>query len=145
MSRPLKLRLRRLPWPVLWLIRFAIGGIFVYASIDKIAHPDAFAQIVFYYRMLPESLLHVFALFLPWLELVTGLALITGIGRRGAALLLGAMLAMFVVALGAAIYRDLDISCGCFSTGEGHGVGFDLIRRDALMLLGCLLILCQRR
>ena len=50
-----------------------------------------------------------------------------------------------IVALLAAINRDLDISCGCFSTGEGHGVGYDLIRRDAVMFLGCVLILFQRR
>ncbi len=138
-------RMFRLPRFIVWIVQMIIGGTFVYASLDKIAHPDAFAQIVYYYRMLPESLLHLMALYLPWLELITGLALITGVRKRGAAMLVSIMLAMFVVALLSAISRDLDISCGCFSTGEGHGVGWDLIRRDIVMFFGCILILFQRR
>jgi uncharacterized membrane protein YphA (DoxX/SURF4 family) len=145
MSAALSARLRALPLPVSLLIRLVIGGTFIYASLDKIAHPEGFAQSIYYYRMVPASLLHVMALCMPWLELVTGLALITGFRQRGAALLIAAMLVMFVFAIVTALARDLDISCGCFSTGEGHGVGLNLIWRDSLMILGCLLILWQRR
>ncbi len=134
-----------LPLPVRLVLRFLIGGTFVYASFDKIAHPDGFAQSVFYYRMVPEYLLHLFAIGLPWLELVAGLALMTGFRRRGAALLIAMLTVTFFIAITSALARDLDISCGCFNTGEGHSVGIDLLIRNSLMFLGCLLIILQRR
>ncbi len=138
-------RLLRLPRAVGLLLRLVIGVTFVYASLDKIANPEGFAQAIFYYRMLPAVLLHPFALYLPWLELVAGLALILGVARRGSALLIALMTAMFIVAIMAALARGLDISCGCFDTDSGHSVGADLLWRDALLLAGCFLLLFQRR
>jgi uncharacterized membrane protein YphA (DoxX/SURF4 family) len=123
------------------LLRFLVGGTFVYASFDKILHPDAFAQGVYNYRLLPVVLLHPLALYLPWLELTAGLALILGLHRRGAALLSGLMLGGFMVAIGAALARGLDISCGCFNTAGGHAVGLSLLLRDAALLAGSLALL----
>jgi uncharacterized membrane protein YphA (DoxX/SURF4 family) len=127
-----------------FLLRLAVGGTFLFASLDKIAHPDAFAQATYYYRMVPGSLLHPFALFLPWLEAVVGLALIVGLQRRGAAWLAGAMTLMFIVGIASALIRDLNISCGCFHTDGGHAVGLDLLWRDILLLAACALIYVQR-
>lgn len=131
-----------------WLVlacRLAVGGIFVYASLDKLAHPAAFAQAVHYYRLVPVDLLHLFALLLPMLELLAGTALILGIYRRGAALVTGVMTVVFMGAITAALARDLDISCGCFHTEGGHGVGRDLLLRDALLLALILPPLLRRR
>ena len=133
----------RLPRWLLWLLALAVAGTFVVASLDKIANPGDFAQSVFYYRMVPLPLLHPFAMFIPWLELVLGLALILGFWRRGAALLTAGLLLVFIIAIIAALARGLDISCGCF--GTGHTVGLDLILRDALMLAACLIVLFYRR
>jgi len=134
---------RRLAGPLETILRLIVGGVFVYASLDKIANPGDFAQSVFYYRMVPLPLLHPFAMFIPWLELVLGLALILGFWRRGAALLTAGLLLVFIIAIIAALARGLDISCGCF--GTGHTVGLDLILRDALMLAACLIVLFYRR
>ena len=124
-------------WVVL-LCRLIVGCIFLYASLDKIAHPAGFAQAVHNYRLTPLFLLHPFALALPWLEAVVGAALILGIFRRGAALLAVLLTVMFTVAVGAALARNLDISCGCFHTDGGHVVGMNLLIRDFILLLLCL-------
>ena len=79
--------------------RLVVGMVFVYASLDKIAHPDQFARAVYYYRLLPLPLLHPFALILPWVELVCGLALLLGVFRRGAALVCLLMTLTFTVAV----------------------------------------------
>jgi len=118
------------------IVRFLVGGTFVYASFDKILHPADFAQNIFHYRLLNEFLLHPFALLIPWLELTTGLAMILGFARRGAALLIGLMLVMFMAAITSALIRDLDISCGCFSTEGGDAVGLSLLFRDVALLVG---------
>ncbi len=121
------------------LSRWAVGAIFIYASLDKLAHPDAFAQAIANYRLVPMALLHPFAWFLPVLEVVAGAALILGWQRRGAAVLTAGMTVMFIVAIALALARGLDISCGCFDTADGHGVGLDLLIRDVFLLAGALL------
>lgn len=118
--------------------RLAVGGILIYASLDKLAQPSAFAEAIHNYRILPGSLLHAMAHLLPVIEIVTGAALILGVGTRGAALLAAGLTVMFMFAITSALARNLDISCGCFHTQGGHQVGLDLLWRDAVLLLLCL-------
>lgn len=128
-----------IPWTVIGLLcRLVVGGIFVYASLDKLADPAGFAQAIYHYRMAPLALLHPFALLLPMAELVLGAALILGVARRGAALLAAALSVLFLAAISTALLRGLDISCGCFHTDGGHAVGLSLLIRDVLLLLACL-------
>lgn len=124
--------------------RLAVGAVFLYASLDKLAHPVAFAQNIANYRLLPIPLLHPSAWFLPVIEAVTAVALILGWQRRGAALVAAAMTAVFIVAIAVALLRGLDISCGCFNTSEGHTVGIDLLLRDVVLLAASLVPLVVR-
>ena len=98
------------------LVRLALGLVFVYASLDKIANPADFALIVKNYRLLPFDAINLVAVLLPWVELVAGLLLIFGLVTRGSSLLISVLLAVFIVALGINVSRGLDINCGCFST-----------------------------
>ena len=118
--------------------RLAVGGIFIYASLDKLGHPQAFAEVIHHYRLVPYPLLHLSAHLLPVVEILTGSALVLGLGRRGAALLAGIMTVVFMAAITSALIRNLDISCGCFNTDGGHAVGLDLLFRDTILLLLCL-------
>ncbi len=140
----MKLDARRLPGILIWAMALTVAATFVVAAWGKIVNPGDFAQATYRYRMLPLILLHPFALFMPWLELVGGLALLLPPMRRGAALLVGLMNAMFITALITALVRSLNIECGCFGAG-GHGVDMGLIFRDLLMLVACILMLIQRR
>jgi uncharacterized membrane protein YphA (DoxX/SURF4 family) len=97
------------------LIRISLGAILIYASLDKLANTADFAKIIYYYRMLPAGVENLPAIFLPWLELITGLCLIFGKFTRGALLIYSSLLVIFVIALGQALLRGLDISCGCFN------------------------------
>jgi uncharacterized membrane protein YphA (DoxX/SURF4 family) len=58
------------------LLRLFLGAIFVYASFDKILRPAAFAEIIYNYQILPDPLINIASIFLPWLELLLGLLLI---------------------------------------------------------------------
>jgi hypothetical protein len=62
--------------------------------------------------------------------------LIAGVFVRPAALLIGALTAVFILAMGSAMARGLDIHCGCFnleSTG-GHLI-WPQILGDLLLLV----------
>jgi putative oxidoreductase len=135
----------RLPSWSVWLLALAVAATFVVASLDKIANPGDFAQSIYRYRLLPLALLHPFALALPWLELVAGLAVLWPSLRRGGALLAALMSLMFIGALGLALLRGLDINCGCFKAGGGHGVDLGLIGRDILLFAACLPLIVRPR
>lgn len=111
-------------WP--HAIRLLVGGIFIYAGSVKIADPHGFARSIFNYHLVGDQLVNASALLLPWLEVITGFALILVPRlRRGASAWILAMLAVFTAAVAISLYRGLDISCGCFSTNpDAGGVGW---------------------
>jgi uncharacterized membrane protein YphA (DoxX/SURF4 family) len=129
------MQLLRNPWLSL-IARLVIGSVYAYASLDKIIHPEAFAQIVHNYRILPDSLINIFALVLPWLELVCGMALILGTRVLGASLILSGLTAVFIVAVSVNVARGVNIDCGCFSTSShARKLGYNLLMQDAVLLL----------
>ena len=141
------MRLLRHP-AVHWLLALAVGGVFVYASLSKIADPQAFAKIVYHYQVIgpsaslgfvPANLLGVA---LPWLELIAGILLIAGLWRREAALITALMLAVFVVAVASALARGIDIqNCGCFALdASGRAAGWKLIAGDLALLAAALVV-----
>jgi putative oxidoreductase len=121
-------------------IRLLLGFVFIYASIDKIAHPAEFAQAIYNYRMLPHWTLNFMALVMPWLELFCGILIAAGVFFRGSAFMIGVMLGVFIIAISSALVRGLDISCGCFSVEGGHGVAVDLLIRDIFMFVGAAIV-----
>lgn len=97
--------------------RLLLGGVFIYAGYVKIIDPAGFAKNIYQYQLLPDFWVNVSAVFLPWLEVITGAALILAAQlRRGAASLIFMMLLVFTAAIVISIFRGLDISCGCLST-----------------------------
>lgn len=109
-----------LNWPghaVLGLaLRWYLGLVFVTACWHKLLHPASFAMDVATYGILPLALVNPTAIILPWVELAAGIMLIIGYRARVGALLAAAMMLVFVAALGVALARGLDISCGCFAS-----------------------------
>ena len=96
------------------LLRWTVAAVFLYAGAMKVADPAQFAADVENFRLLPYAASCAVAVYLPWLEILAALALAFGIWRAGAALLLAAMLVVFLIALSSAWARGLDITCGCF-------------------------------
>ena len=127
--------------PLQLLARLVLGGIFIYASLDKIAHPEEFAKIISNYSILPDLLVTLPALVLPWLELIAGLCLVAGLWRHSSALVLSLLLLVFITALGFNALRGIRLSCGCFSTSASETENiYVLIFRDLLILVPGLLI-----
>ncbi|MFO7737291.1 MAG: MauE/DoxX family redox-associated membrane protein [Desulfatiglandaceae bacterium] len=118
--------------------RLILGAVFVYASIDKIAHPEAFAEAIYNYQILPDALINLTAIVLPWLELVPGLFLIIGLFREGSVCIVTGLLVIFLGAMVFNLARGLDIHCGCFTTsmdGANNPPMAWYVFRDGLFLL----------
>ena len=58
--------------------RWLLGATFIYASYSKILAPAVFAKIIYGYDLFPAMLINLFAILLPFVELIAGLALIIG-------------------------------------------------------------------
>jgi len=124
--------------------RLVLGAVFIYASIDKILHPEAFAKAVYNYQILPDSLINLTAITLPWLELILGVFLVIGLFREGSACIATALMLVFLGAMIFNLARGLDIHCGCFSTttdGEKSlSMGWSVMR-DGLFVIPALYLL----
>jgi uncharacterized membrane protein YphA (DoxX/SURF4 family) len=134
------------------VLRLALGAFFVYASLDKIWSPAAFAKIVYQWQVVGPVPSNLVAVTLPWIELVAGLLLVAGVWKRESALVIALMLVVFIVAAGSVMARGIDVeNCGCVSVEKAdapsawppawtRGVGWFLVSRN-LALLGAALAL----
>ena len=94
--------------------RLALGSIFIYASIDKIIDPISFSNVIDNYHITPIILNNLFALFIPWLEFIIGICLIFNLKVQGASFLSIILLLWFIFILTQAIFRGINVECGCF-------------------------------
>ncbi|MBU1220390.1 DoxX family membrane protein [Myxococcota bacterium] len=123
------------------LPRLITGITFIIAAWPKILNPDDFAWSINMYQMLGREYINFMAVTLPWLEMITGVAIIIGFRTRAMAFLLCGMLVMFIVALTYAIVNHIEMpGCGCFSQEGAKAidaykseVGYGLLIRDWLM------------
>jgi uncharacterized membrane protein YphA (DoxX/SURF4 family) len=116
-------------------MRIFLGVVFLFAGYDKILHPQAFAQAVYNYQILPDAAVNLAALVLPWLELLLGMCLLAGFWLPGATVLSSGLLTVFIGALLFNQIRGLDIYCGCFSTETTEGpAGLWIVGRDIIFL-----------
>jgi uncharacterized membrane protein YphA (DoxX/SURF4 family) len=123
----------------IWLARLAVAGLFLAACIAKIRNPGLFALAVHRYRILPGEFVNFVAIWMPWIELLCGLAVLAAPARLRAAgaLIITGMLAVFTIAISLNLVRGIEASCGCFSTRADAAVsdGWNLVRNGALIWL----------
>src|SRR5262245_44095990 len=135
-------RLRRwgflctLPW-VAVLSRVLVGGVFVFAGFSKLLLPHA--EVVAHiqqYQVLPGWLVSITAMFLPWVEIGSGTALLVGFCTTPAALLIALQLLTFstlmVIVLAAGIPLE---DCGCFGNLGLPETPLQVLIRDLIMLV----------
>ncbi len=122
--------------PLSFWVRLFLGGIFIFASIDKILHPQAFAQLTHNYQIFPAMVINLIAIIIPWVELVLGLLLVFHLWLPGAVLLANVLLVSFFATLVFNVARGLNVHCGCFTTStEGDPTTTWYLIRDSFFLL----------
>lgn len=115
-------------------VRLYIGGLFIYASMYKINYAGEFAETIASYQLVPYWAVNLMALVMPWAELICGLFLVIGFRIKSAAAVTMGLLALFSVAIGISLIRDLPIGCGCFHA-LGEQMSWKTFMRDLIWLL----------
>ena len=136
------------------IVRSLVALLLIWAGLSKLGDPvSAYTALLAYQLPAPGLLLKLVALALPWLEVLCGLMLLANFHRRLALLVMSVLFSVFLVVVGQAFARGLDISCGCFNlrlfgideaTAAARfyeSVGFALVRN--LILLGSALYLLR--
>lgn len=122
------------------MLRWALGGLFVWAGLVKLSAPKAFSRSIDGFGLIPEPLLPTVAIGLPLLEILVGLAVIRR--WRFGLPAMAALLIIFIAVLGLAVWQNLDVDCGCFSVAEqrAHTSARTALWRDILLLAGVALL-----
>jgi len=125
---------------IVLISRLLIGGILIYASVNKISDPGGFARAIDNYHLIPFGIENSMAIVLPWVELIVGICLIFGIFIDGAAFLVMVMMIVFIVAITFAILSGYNIECGC-GLKPGELVGIQKLIEDLTYLILAWMIL----
>lgn len=131
-----------LDWPLLVRrgLALVVGGVFVYAGALKALDPLSFASDISNYRILSWPIAVRLAFYMPWLEMLCGLALIFHRLFSGAVVLTSGLMLVFLAGTVAAKARGINVTCGCFGSATSN-LGFTWHLVLDLVLLGILVFL----
>jgi putative oxidoreductase len=135
---------RRMPWwqragAVSWLVvvaRLLVGGVFVFAGMSKLAlpHGEVVAQMQ-QYTIIPRLLTPLIATVLPWVEVLSGAALLIGFLTSPAAWLVVAQLVSFCLLMLVVLAAGIEVEdCGCFGALGWKETPLQVLLRDLVML-----------
>ena len=133
------------------IFRIIIGVTFIYASYSKILDPASFSENIHNYHITDNFIgtENLAALIIPWLELIVGVFLIFGVFLEGATSITIGLYIFFIIILSQAVFRGIDVHCGCFKTEADVGVTdlrMELIKHiiENFVLLGMAFIIQMR-
>ncbi|MBN1403192.1 MAG: hypothetical protein JW942_01835 [Opitutales bacterium] len=104
-----------------FILRAAAAVLFISAGAAKIANPGQFLLEIRAFEILPYWMAFSTALVLPWLELLSGLALLTMKYSSAASLILMTLTISFINFIAIAKRNGIDTDCGCF--GQWNFIG----------------------
>jgi uncharacterized membrane protein YphA (DoxX/SURF4 family) len=115
-------------------LRLTLAIVFLYAAYTKLRQPWLlFAMSIDAYQILPEWAALALGRALPWLELLLGLLLATGVGLRYTAVGASILLAVFFAVMVRSYAMGMKIDCACFGLGEA--IGPLTLARDGVLLI----------
>jgi uncharacterized membrane protein YphA (DoxX/SURF4 family) len=110
-----------------------LSGIFAFAAYSKFKDPFAFGQQILSYDLgLPYGMIDTLVWAVPVAEVALAVFLILGIYTRIHASIASLLIAFFTALVLSAMWRGLDIDCGCF--GVPQKVGWPKIGENLAIL-----------
>jgi uncharacterized membrane protein YphA (DoxX/SURF4 family) len=139
---------RRLGTHAQSLLRWAVGIVLILSALPKLQAPQLFLAKIFEYELLGPTSGTILAMVIPFLELVLAACLLGGIYIESALFLAVLLFGAFLTAESSAVWRGLEISCGCFSldVSQQAKVSYlSLARTSTLLVLALALFVLQLR
>ena len=115
--------------------RIIVGTIFLIAAISKITDPAGFAKEISNYQILPDFIINLLALILPWVEFFTSILIILGIRLISSSIILITLIIIFNIAILIAMAKGLNINCGCHTKVMAELIGWRKVIENTILLL----------
>lgn len=122
-----------------------IGGVLLASGTSHLLNPYQFLENVLSYELLAVGAAKTVAVVLPTTEFATGLLLVCRVGQPTAALSSLVLSLTFVVAQVTALFRGLEIDCGCFGSLAAQPIGPRSVMLAIAMLSGSALLMFQKK
>ncbi len=122
---------------ILFIMRMILGGVFSFSAWSKIMAPQALADAIVGFEIIPESIALVAAIMLIWLELICGIFMFLGLWARATVIVITGMLTLFEIGLISVVVRGIEVNCGCFGQFSEMTVGWETIIRNMVHLIFC--------
>jgi putative oxidoreductase len=126
-----------------WVCRLSLTGIFLYSGYIKIQNPLQFAVALTGYQLIPEEYIWPIANYFPWLEIIIGVAIVTGWKIRYSSIAATALLLFFSLLLTITYLRGIDANCGCFSFDDP--ISPLTILRDGIIVIPAIYLMVEHR
>jgi uncharacterized membrane protein YphA (DoxX/SURF4 family) len=122
-------------------LRLVLGLVLLVAGVLK-AHdgPTLTAISIAGFRILPGAVVAPLAVGLPYLEILLGAYLISGLFTRAAAWFAAAQFAVFAAAVTSLLLRHINTDCGCFGSGVATPPSWTHVALDLLLAAAAALI-----
>jgi uncharacterized membrane protein YphA (DoxX/SURF4 family) len=114
--------------------RHGLAVVFLISGVAKLNRPHHFLEAVYGYELLSPATGLAVAIVLPWLEVLLGVSILSGIFERGGALGCTILLAAFTGVIASALWRRLSISCGCLDLSSASQITVGTLLRSASLL-----------
>lgn len=113
-----------------------VAATFIAAAVPKLADPATFATAIRNYQAFPDWSVNLLSGFVPTLELLGAVMVLTGYKRTAASVALGGLTLGFIALIASVIARGIDVGCGCFGQADAASeVGWPLLWRDVGLLV----------
>jgi uncharacterized membrane protein YphA (DoxX/SURF4 family) len=120
------------------ILRVLYAFLFLYAGVNKLFNPRAFAAVIDAFGLVPDILIMPIAVTLPLLEIMAAVGLLLDV--RFSLGVVVSLLVFFLAVVSYGIWMGLDIDCGCFGPGDPEGEAYKSLRpalyRNIALLAG---------
>jgi len=118
------------------IVALLFGALFIWSGVAKLKDPITFADNVRNFQVIGDPFAPAVALFLPWVEVFAGIALMSGRFAKGGAFILMGLMVVFTLLIGISWIRGLDITCGCFGDDDIVNYPVKMTQNIILLVIG---------
>ncbi|MEJ5304495.1 MAG: MauE/DoxX family redox-associated membrane protein [Ignavibacteria bacterium] len=122
------------------IIRLTFAFLFIISALEKFKSIENFALNVDAYQIFPSLLVNFIAVIIPSLELFIGFGILFKFKLKANLFLYLILMISFTILIIIAMFKGLDIDCGCFGESSVK-VGFEKLAENILIIIGNLYLI----
>lgn len=121
------------------LVSLAVALMFVRSSVAHLSNPYYFLSSIYAYQLVGEEVGYALALALPFIQIAIGACLFARVLVPGALAVATVLFASYAIVQVSALWRGLNVSCGCFGAMESSPVNGGTITMVVVLGVSCAL------